>query len=158
MDWITFGILLLACGASAATGVLFPPGRWYAALRKPGFTPPNWAFPVAWSLLYIAMSAAAALVAGQSGQPGVGLALALWAAQIAFNTLWTPVFFGLHRVRAALGVIVVLWGLVLATLVAFWQIDWRAGLLMLPYLGWVSYAGALNAAIWRLNPRPAEVT
>ncbi|MFD1911918.1 tryptophan-rich sensory protein TspO [Halodurantibacterium flavum] len=151
MDWTTFGIFLVACGASAATGVLFPPGNWYRQLDKPGFTPPNWAFPVAWSLLYLMMAAAAARIAPL---PGAGLALALWAAQIAFNTLWTPVFFGLRRIMAALVVIAILWFLVTGTLLAFWRLDWIAGLMMLPYLVWVSYAAALNAAIWRLNPRP----
>ena len=88
--------------------------------------------------------------------PGSGQALALWAAQIAFNTLWTPIFFGLHRMRAALVVMAGLWLSVAATTWAFWQVDTLAGLLFLPYLLWVSIAAALNASVMRRNPAIAS--
>ena len=148
MDWLLFAVFLFACSAAATTGAMFEPGAWYRSLNKPRWTPPNWLFPVAWSTLYIAMSLAAMRVAlaGDSA-----LALALWSAQIAFNTLWTPVFFGLKRMGAALGVMVALWSSVAATTVAFWQIDLIAGLLFVPYLAWVTVAGALNFSVWRLN-------
>ena len=83
---------LAACGAAAATGAMFQPGDRYRGLAKPRWTPPDWLFPVAWTVLYLSMSAAAARVAML---PNTGQALALWSVQIAFNTLWTPVFFGL---------------------------------------------------------------
>ena len=146
-------VFLLACGPAAATGAMFAPGAWYRALAKPRWTPPNWVFPVTWTALYLAMSLAAARVAGQAGhEPGVGLALAFWAVQIGLNTLWTPVFFGLRRMRAGLIVIGCLWAAVAVTLVVFARIDPVAGLLFLPYLVWVSVAAALNAAVLRLNP------
>lgn len=143
---------LAACLAAGATGALFNPGDWYASLRKPTWTPPNWLFPVAWTTLYLCMSLAATRIAGLSGTGAdVGQALALWALQIALNTLWTPVFFGLRRMGAGLVVLVLLWLAVAATLVAFWRIDLIAGLLFLPYIAWVGVAGALNFSVWRLN-------
>jgi tryptophan-rich sensory protein len=149
MDWGLFLTFLAACGGAAATGAMFQPGAWYDALQKPSWTPPNWLFPVAWTTLYLLMSLSAMRVAQL---PDAGQALAFWAMQIAFNTLWTPVFFGLRRMRAALVVMVFLWVSVAATTVTFWQVDWLAGLMFLPYLGWVSVAGALNFSVWRLNP------
>lgn len=148
MDWVIFAILLVAAFGAGSTGGLFPPGPWYRTLNKPVWTPPDWLFPVAWTTLYICMAAAGALVAGQ---PGGDLALALWGLQIALNGLWTPVFFGLRRIRLGMGVLAALWLAVAATLVALWQVDWRAGALFVPYLAWVSVAGALNLSVWRLN-------
>ena len=144
-----FLIFLLASAAAAATGFLFRPGDWYVGLRKPGFTPPNWAFPVAWATIYLLSAIAATRVALL---PGAGLALALWSAQIALNTLWTPVFFGARRIALGMVVIAVLTVTVAALTVAVWQLDWRAGLMLLPYLGWLGVASALNWRIWRDNP------
>lgn len=149
MDWGLFLTFLAACGGAAATGAMFQPGPWYDALQKPSWTPPNWLFPVAWTTLYLLMSLSAMRVAQL---PDAGQALAFWAMQIAFNTLWTPVFFGLRRMRAALVVMAFLWLSVAATTLAFWQMDWLAGLMFTPYLLWVSVAGALNFSVWRLNP------
>lgn len=149
MDFSLFATYLVACGAAATTGAMFSPGPWYAALKKPDWTPPNWLFPLAWTTLYLLMSAAAARA---SLVEGAGMGLALWSVQIAFNTLWTPVFFGLRRPRAALGVMVFLWLSVAATTLAFLQLDLWAGLMFLPYLAWVTVAGALNLAVVRLNP------
>ena len=106
MDWTLFATFLAACGAAATTGAMFKPGEWYAELKKPCWIPPRWVFPVAWTTLYLLMTLAAARVAVL---PGNGQALAFWALQIALNTLWTPVFFGLHRMRAAMVVMVLLW-------------------------------------------------
>lgn len=148
MDLSLFATYLFACGAAAATGAMFPPGAWYRRLAKPRWTPPDWLFPVAWMTLYLLMSAAAARLAVL---PDSGQALAFWAVQIAFNTLWSPVFFGLNRIRAALGVMAGLWASVaMLTFLAF-GLDLWAGLMLVPYLAWVSVAGALNIAVWRLN-------
>jgi translocator protein len=149
MDWGLFLTFLAACGAAAATGAMFEPGAWYDDLAKPHWTPPGWVFPVTWTLLYLFMSYAAMRVAGL---PDSGQALAFWAMQIAFNTLWTPIFFGLRRMRTALIVIGLLWLSVAATCAAFWQIDALAGALLLPYLLWVSIAFALNLSVLRRNP------
>jgi len=87
--------------------------------------------------------------------PDNGVAMALWALQIAFNSLWTPVFFGLRRIRMGMAVIVVLWLTVFAAMLALWQVDTIAGLLFVPYLGWVTIAAALNASVWNLNREEA---
>lgn len=82
--------------------------------------------------------------------------MALWSLQIALNALWTPVFFGLQRIKLGMYVLIALWVAVAASVIAFWQVDWIAGLLFLPYLVWVSVAGALNASVWQLNPEDAN--
>ena len=149
MDLVLFGIFLLACGAAATTGAMFSPGSWYDALKKPSWTPPNWLFPVAWTTLYLLMSAAAVRA---SAVEGSAFGLAFWSVQIAFNTLWTPVFFGLRRMRAAMAIMLFLWLSVAATMLAFFQLDVWAGLMFVPYLVWVTVAGALNFSVMRLNP------
>lgn len=153
MIWLTFAIFLAACFAAGSTGGLFSPGEWYARLQKPWWTPPDWLFPVAWTTLYICMAAAGARVAVS---PGNGLAMALWALQIALNGLWTPVFFGLKRMRLGLIVLCLLWASVAATLLALWSVDRIAGLLFVPYLMWVSVAGMLNYTVLRMNPEEAK--
>jgi len=149
MDWTLFLTFLAACGAAAATGAMFEPGEWYRGLAKPSWTPPNWLFPVAWTTLYLLMSAAAARAAMAEG---AALGLALWSVQIAFNTLWTPVFFGLRRMRTALWPMAGLWLSVTATCGVFFTLDLWAGLLFVPYVAWVTVAGALNLALVRMNP------
>ncbi len=153
MDYALFFTYLAACGAAAATGAMIQPGEWYRSLSKPSWTPPDWVFPVAWTFLYLAMSYAASRVAALAGTtPGTGQALAFWSVQIALNTLWTPVFFGLKRMKAGLVVVGLLWLAVAATMIAFFRIDWIAGALMAPYLVWVTIATALNRAVLVRNP------
>ncbi len=148
MDWGLFLTFLAACGGAAATGAMFQPGPWYDALSKPDWTPPNWVFPVTWTVLYVLMAWSATRIAGVAGN---GQAMAFWALQIAFNTLWTPVFFGLRRMGAGMVIILCLWMAVGLTMVAFWRLDWVAGLMFAPYLLWVSIASALNFSVWRRN-------
>lgn len=152
MDFVLFAIFLAACFAAGSTGGLFPPGSWYRELSKPWWTPPDWLFPVAWTALYICMASAAALVAVE---PGNGLAMALWGLQIALNGLWTPVFFGLRRIKLGMVVLTALWLSVAACMAALWQVVPLAGMLFMPYLAWVSIAAALNMAVWRRNPEIA---
>lgn len=149
MDWIVFAIYFAACCAAASTGAAFPPGDWYERLDKPAWTPPNWLFPLAWTVLYIAMALAATRI---SAAPGAQLGLALWALQIALNAIWTPVFFGLRRIGGALVAIGALWLSVAACVLVFFRLDPIAGWLFLPYLVWVSYAAALNLSIYLRNP------
>lgn len=149
MSFLLFGIFLCACVAAGTTGAMFPPGEWYRNLSKPSWTPPDWLFPLAWTTLYICMSVAAARVADQ---PGSGMAMALWSLQIALNALWTPIFFGLQRIKGGLVVLIALWLSVAACMLALFQLDTIAGLLFVPYLAWVTTAGALNISVMRLNP------
>lgn len=153
MFWLLFTIFLVACIGAGMTGGLFPPGPWYKQLRKPVWTPPDWVFPVTWSILYICMATAGARAALA---PDNGIAMACWAMQIAFNGLWTPVFFGLRNIRLGMAVVGMLWLTVLGATLALWQVDWIAGALFVPYLVWVTIASALNAAVWRLNPEEAR--
>ena len=153
MFWIAFAIFLAACAAAGMTGGLFPPGPWYRGLTKPSWTPPDWLFPVAWSVLYLCMAGAGARIAMAEGN---GIAMAFWSLQIALNALWTPVFFGLRRIKLGLYVLVALWLSVAGSIVAFVQVDSFAALLFVPYILWVTIAGALNASVWRLNPAEAN--
>ncbi len=148
MFWLDFCIFLFACMAAGLTGSLFPPGQWYSELNKPIWTPPNWVFPVAWPILYLCMSYSGATLASIDG---AGSALALWALQIALNTLWTPVFFGLENIKVGLIVIFLLLISVAMCSYVFWMYSFISGILFLPYLVWVTFAAALNMAVFRLN-------
>ena len=147
-----FPLYLAICAVPAAAGILFKPGAWYRDLDKPAWTPPDRLFPVIWSVLYVLMSLAAARVAGL---PGSELALGLWALQIAISTLWSAVFFGLHRMLAGVVIIALLWLAVLATTLAFLPLDPIAAVMMGPYLLWGTFALALNVSVWRRNRPPA---
>ncbi len=138
-----------ACVASVAIGGLFPPGNWYAGLKKPTWTPPNWVFPVVWTTLYVLMAWAAYRVVDIVGS---GTALAFWALQITLNAFWSPLFFGFHRMAAAFGVMLMLWLAVAVTGVLLFQLDFLAGLMFVPYLAWLTIAAGLNWQVWRLNP------
>jgi tryptophan-rich sensory protein len=146
MDWPVFFTYLAACAAAAATGAMIKPDEWYATLNKPKWTPPSWVFPVVWTSLYILMALAVTRVAGHAQSA------AFWSVQIALNTLWTPIFFGLHKMRSALVVMACLWLAVAATVISFFSVDWVAGMMLLPYLIWVSIAAALNYTVIRMNP------
>lgn len=141
--------LLLAFGA-AAFGAIFPPGPWYAALAKPSWTPPNWLFGPVWTALYIMMAVAAWLVYRRTGSI-LSAPLLLWTAQLLLNALWSWLFFGLRRPGLAFAEIVLMALAILACTLAFAQVRRPAALLMVPYLAWVSFAAALNFALWRLN-------
>lgn len=144
-------ILLLGFGA----GRLAPAGSanpWYAQLAKPDIRPPDWAFPVAWTLIYVLLGFAVAMILNARGARGRTLAVALFAAQMVANLVWTPLFFGAHEVSAALVVIIVMFVLALATTLAFGRIRPLAAWLMVPYLAWLVIATALTWQIDRMNP------
>jgi benzodiazapine receptor len=145
---MTLVIFLIACGAAATTGMIFKPGEWYAQLDKPSFTPPNWAFPVAWTIIYLLLAWAGYRLTLLPGSQDI---LALWAAQIALNTLWTPVFFGARRVFAAMLILALLLLVVAVMVVATLRLDLVTGLILLPYLLWLAVAFALNFSILRNN-------
>lgn len=137
--------------AAAGAAVFVSPDGWYAGINKPTWNPPAWIFGPAWTFLYVTMSVAAWLVWREGGWRTQGRALGLFVLQWALNALWTPLFFGLHRPGLALIDIVALWVAILATLIAFWRVRRVAGILLLPYLAWVTFATALNFTIWRMN-------
>ncbi|MEM9047605.1 MAG: TspO/MBR family protein [Pseudomonadota bacterium] len=154
MDIVALIGIGVACMAAAATGALFGPGPWYRQLDKPGWTPPDWVFPVTWTALYVLMVWSGVRIAG-SGNPMASAALSVFAAQITLNGIWSPVFFGLHRMGAAMIVLACLWVAVAAQLTLYWLIDPVSGLMTVPYLVWVTLAGALNLSVWRRNPEIA---
>lgn len=132
-------------------GAQFTPGTWYAGLAKPAWTPPGWVFAPVWTMLYLLMAVAAWLVTLNGEWRQRRLPLALFILQLAVNAAWSWLFFGLQRPDWALLNILVLWGLVSVTVVLFFNTRRVAGILLLPYWGWLTLAAALNAAIWRLN-------
>jgi len=125
---------------------------WYAELNKPFFTPPDWVFGPAWTVLYLLMALSAALV-WQKGlaNPLVKIALALYLLQLILNGLWMPLFFGLQMPLLALFEIVLLWSVIVLTIVAFARVSKPAVLLLLPYIVWTSFAAVLNFSLWLLN-------
>ena len=143
---------LALCFAAAATAFLVSTEGWYASLQKPAWNPPSWIFGPAWTLLYVMMAVAAWLVWREGGWRTQRLALGLFLLQWLLNALWTPLFFGWHRLGLAFAEIIILWLALTATVFSFWRVRRSAGLLLLPYLAWVSFAAALNFTIWRLNP------
>ena len=135
----------------ALVGSQFVPGEGYAQLRKPSWTPPGYLFGPVWSFLYLSMGVAAWLVWKRGGYVGAPVALTLFLTQLVFNGLWSWLFFGLQRPDLAFADIAILCSLILATTLAFWRQSAPAGMLMIPYLVWVSFASALNLSIWRMN-------
>lgn len=156
MDILLFFLFLAATFGAAATGALFPTGEWYKNLNKPTWVPPNWLFPVAWTSIYLLIAFAGARVAGLDGNQ---YAMAFWAMQIAFNALWTPVFFGLRHMKGSLVVMGCLWVAVFGATITHFQMDLWAGLAFVPYLAWVTVASALNYSVYSLNPdqKPLDI-
>ena len=140
-----------ACALVASTGVAFPPGEWYEHLVKPSWRPPNWLFAPAWTILYLSIAISGWLVWRDLGFAAATLPFAVFALQLTLNAAWTPIFFGLHRPDLAFFEIVLLWLSILATIALFHPLNATAAWLLAPYLAWVTFAAALNLAIWRLN-------
>jgi tryptophan-rich sensory protein len=126
---------------------------WYPTLAKPSWTPPGWLFGPVWTVLYALMGIAAAHVWIRHRQTKGGrLSLVLFGVQLALNCTWSFLFFGARVPGFAFAHIILLWIAILALVVWWWWLDRKASLLLLPYLAWVAFAGALNAVIWNLNP------
>jgi tryptophan-rich sensory protein len=144
--------LALACFGVSATGAAFPPGEWYASLAKPSWTPPSWIFPPVWTLLYASMAVAAWLVWREAGFAGARTAFVLFGGQLALNGAWSWIFFGLHEPGWAFVDIVLLKLAILGTIIAFFVHRPAAGLLLIPYWAWVTFALWLNLSLWQMNP------
>ena len=148
---LTLAAWLALSFAAAAIGAFFLPGEWYARLQKPAWSPPNWIFGPVWTALYAMMGIAAWLVWRRGGFDGQRVALSLFLLQLLLNALWSPLFFGLRNPALAFVDIALLWLAVMGTVIAFWRANSFSGGLLVPYLAWVTFASALNFAIWRLN-------
>jgi benzodiazapine receptor len=151
--WIALAVWLAVVAVVALLGsvVTLPKiPTWYVGLAKPSFTPPNALFGPVWTALYVMMAVAVWRISGDKGR-GQTRAIVLFVIQLGCNALWSPVFFGLEAPKLGLAVICALVLSLAITMAAFWRIDRLAALLLAPYLAWVCYATALNAAIVALN-------
>lgn len=148
IGWLLLSFAAAAIGAIASVQA----ANFYQQLAQPSWAPPSSVFGPVWSALYALMAIAAWLVWREGGWPRQRGVLALFLIQLAVNALWSWLFFGWHRGALAFADIVLLWLLIVATVVGFWRVRPLAGALFLPYLCWVSFASALNYAVWHLNP------
>jgi tryptophan-rich sensory protein len=152
--WIDLIVLVALCFAASGVGGAVTYSEienWYAQLAKPSWTPPDWVFGPVWSVLYLGMAVAAWMVWRQGGVKTAWGPLGLFAIQLALNAAWSWLFFGLQSPGLAFVEIVLLWAAIATTTIAFWHRSFVAGLLFVPYLAWVTFAGLLNFSIWRLN-------
>lgn len=140
--------LILVVGGGIAIGIATAPGAWYVSLIKPFFNPPNWIFGPVWTALYICIAIAGWRV--WLREPG-GWAMKLWAAQLALNFIWSPVFFSAHRMDIALGIIILMLITIITFIVKARPKDDLAALLFLPYAAWVAFAAILNGSLLYLN-------
>lgn len=147
-------VSILVSFAAAAVGALATrrAPEFYAALSRPTWAPPASVFGPVWTLLYAAMAVAAWLVWKETGLSGGRVPLGLFCIQLALNALWSWLFFTWQRGVFAEIEILVLLAFIALTLVAFWHVRPLAGVLLLPYLLWVTYAAALTFAVVRRNP------
>ncbi|MGC2196232.1 MAG: TspO/MBR family protein [Terriglobales bacterium] len=153
-SWVSVVPFVVVCFTAAGIGSFFTStsvGTWYSQLRRPVWTPPNWIFGPVWTTLYLMMAISAWLVWRDSDWTSSRFALALFAIQLALNTLWSIVFFGMRKVGPAFGEILLLWMMIIATAVAFFPLSLLAAWLLLPYIVWVAFASYLNFRIWQLN-------
>jgi len=158
MKWknlLKFLFVFALCQAAGAVGSLFTvPAipEWYDHLQKPSFSPPNWVFAPVWTTLFTLMAIAAYQVWAKGlKEPAVRIALIAFLVQLALNSLWSFLFFGLRSPFHGLLEIFVLWSLILVTILQFLKVSRAAGLLLIPYLLWVSFACSLNLGIFLLN-------
>lgn len=147
--WIAISFLPSIIGSLVTTPNI---PTWYAALNKPFFNPPSWVFGPVWTLLYLLMGIAAYLVWSKGYENNaVKYALTIFIIQLALNGLWSFLFFGQHWLLISFIEIVVLWLFILLTILKFYALSPIAGLLLIPYILWVSFASILNFSFWWLN-------
>ena len=153
IGWVVLAAAAGAVGAIASVHA----ADFYGQLNRPAWAPPSWLFGPVWTALYLLMGVAAWLVWRERGGEADAAAarrtgLTLFVAQLVLNALWSWLFFGWHLGGWAMLDLALLWLTVVATLVSFARVRGLAAWLLLPYLLWISYAGALNWAVWRANP------
>ncbi|NDP21299.1 MAG: tryptophan-rich sensory protein [Paludibacter sp.] len=142
--------LCVALGTASGFSTIDSITNWYQFLNKPTFNPPNWIFGPVWTLLYLLMGIAVALI-WHTPHPDKKRALQLFVAQFVLNLAWSYIFFNLHELGLAFVEIITLLIVIIFTIVAFYKINRKAAFLMIPYLCWVSFASVLNFSIWFLN-------
>jgi tryptophan-rich sensory protein len=148
VGWLVLTFAAAAIGGLASASA----GTFYQQLVRPDWAPPAALFGPVWSALYLLIGVAAWLVWRTHGFRGAGIALVLFVVQLAANALWTWLFFVWHQGGLAFAEIVLLWGLIVATVFAFSRLHSLAAALLLPYLAWVTFACVLTFSVWKLNP------
>lgn len=151
MGLVGWVLLTFAAAALGAWGSA-DSSAFYAELTRPSWAPPAQIFGPVWTMLYALMAVSAWLVWRTRGFAGARTALVLFIVQLAANALWSWLFFAWHRGSLAFVEVLVLWGLIVATVAAFHRVSRLAAILLYPYLAWVTFASALTFAVWRLNP------
>jgi translocator protein len=146
--WLAVVFAAAAIGAAASVDAR----DFYSALSRPDWAPPGWLFGPVWTVLYALMGIAAWLVWRAAGFAGAGRALGLFFVQLAANALWSWLFFVWRSGAWAFVEVILLWCLIVATVLSFWRVQRLAGVLLLPYLAWVTFACALTFSVWRKNP------
>ena len=149
IGWLGASYLTSAIGALASINAK----TFYAEVVRPDWAPPGWLFGPVWITLYTLMGIAAWLVWRQAGFRSARAALSLFLVQLVLNAAWSWFFFDWRMGLLAFIDILVLWGLIVAMLLAFWRKSRAAGVMIVPYLLWVSFAAALNYTVWQLNPQ-----
>ena len=148
IGWLALTFTAAAIGSIAST----ESGVFFQQLNRPVWAPPAWLFAPAWTVLYILMGISAWLVWRDLGFRAARRALSLFIFQLAANAIWTWIFFVWKQGALAFIEILILLALIISTVIAFWRLRPLAGILLLPYLAWVTFASALTFTIWRLNP------
>lgn len=146
-----FIALPLLVGFFASIATASSVSTWYVTLQKPFFNPPNWVFGPVWTILYTLMGVSSYLVYKSGFSAYRQFGLDLYIVQLIFNFTWSFVFFWFMSPGWALVNIVILWILIFLMIINFYKTSRIAGILQIPYILWVTFATALNGAIWWLN-------
>lgn len=156
MDILKLVASIIICQFAGFIGSIFTRASiptWYASLNRASFNPPNWVFAPVWTLLFLLMGISAYLVWQQGLEnKDVRVSLLIFGIQLVLNVLWTFLFFGQRSPLYAFVEIIILWMAIALTIFFFLQISRTAGLLLLPYILWVTFAAVLNFSIMKLNP------
>ncbi len=148
IGWLMLTFVAAAIGSAASS----ESDLFYQQISRPEWAPPAWLFAPVWTILYILMGISAWIVWRVNGFRAAHIALSLFIIQLVLNALWTWIFFVWKLGALAFVEILILWALILCTAIAFWRVRVLAGIFLLPYLAWVSFASALTFTVWRLNP------
>ena len=154
IDFLKLVASVILCQLAGFLGSLFTTPAiptWYATLKKPFFTPPNWIFSPVWISLFILMGISLFFVWRRTDHPHFKFAFIFFFVQLILNILWSIVFFGLRSPLVGLLDILLLWIAILFTILNFLKVSKFAGILLLPYFSWVSFAALLNFSLWILN-------
>jgi translocator protein len=149
VTWLAVCYFAAAIGSAATIQA----GPFYTRLVRPEWAPPSGLFGPVWTILYALIGISAWLVWRIGGFRASRTALTLFLVQLAVNAFWSWPFFYWHSGVLSFANIVLLWVLIVATLIVFWRIRPLAGVLLIPYLVWVSFASVLNYSVWQLNPQ-----